>query len=43
MGIGTKYKGVLMKKGMRVEFVLAFCAKSSLALYPTPIKNKDKA
>jgi tetratricopeptide (TPR) repeat protein len=34
----SKYKGVLMKKGLRVEFVLAFCARGSLALYPTPIK-----
>jgi tetratricopeptide (TPR) repeat protein len=33
----SKYKGTLMKKGMRIEFILAFCAKGPLALYPTPV------
>lgn len=33
----SKYRGTMMRQGMRVSFVLGFCAKSPIALYPTPI------
>lgn len=33
----SKYKGTLMRERMRVSFVLGFCAKGPVALYPTPI------
>jgi len=35
----SKYKGILMKKGLRITFNLAFCAKGPVALYPIPIIN----
>jgi tetratricopeptide (TPR) repeat protein len=33
----SKYKGMLMRKGLRVKFELAFCANRPVALYPTPV------
>jgi len=36
----SKYKGILMRKGLRVTFELAFCAKSPVALYPIPVAKE---
>lgn len=33
----SKYKGTLMRKGLRVSFGLGFCAKGPIALYPALI------
>jgi len=33
----SKYRGTIMKKGLRVTFILAFSAKGPVALYPTSV------
>ena len=33
----SKYRNTLMRKGLQVKIILAFCSKGPVALYPTPI------